>query len=166
MGSEMCIRDRPLAILRGGANANETYHVTGSDPEGSGAYQVMKRALAVAGLDAVMVDYVHAHGTATRDNDLAEGRAVRKLFGDGAIFVSTKGYTGHTLAASGALNAVISLLGLNTNNIWGNINFKDEDPEIGISPLKDTLDRPHKNIMINSFGFGGNNCSLVISRPT
>lgn len=155
---------KPIAILRGGANANEIYHATGSDPEGSGAFRVMNKAIQNANLLPNDIDYIHAHGTATLDNDLAEGRAINNIFGKRALFLSSKGFTGHTLAASGVLNIVFSMLGMQANQIWENLHFESIDQEIGISPLQTRKTLSHSNVLINSFGFGGNNNSLIISK--
>jgi 3-oxoacyl-[acyl-carrier-protein] synthase-1 len=155
---------KKIATISGGGNANESYHMTGSDPRGTGALKSMERALARAGLSTSEIDHIHAHGTATTDNDIAEGNAIRSLFGEKAVFSSTKGLTGHTLAASGALNLIFSIIGIQENIIWGNQGFNNPDPDHGMIPVLENTKVDLKHIMVNSFGFGGNNTSIIISK--
>jgi 3-oxoacyl-(acyl-carrier-protein) synthase len=152
--------------ILGYANTNEAYHQTASSPEGEGAYQAMKKAIDVSGLSFDDIDYINVHGTGTQNNDLSEGRALEKVFNNKVpLFSSTKAYTGHTLAACGAIEAIFSFLSINYNTIFPNLNFGTQMKELSISPV----DRLRRNISIdyilsNSFGFGGNNSSLVLGR--
>jgi len=155
-----------MAIYRGGISTNESFHITGSHPEGDGAYHAMKLALEDADLDPADIDNIHAHGTATFDNDQAEGIALKKVFGDHPTFMSTKGYTGHTLAASGALNAVISILGMQKRKYWPNLGFEVIDPAHRLMPVVRSGDMKKPHVLINSFGFGGNNTTFIISNPS
>ncbi|WP_299887256.1 beta-ketoacyl synthase [uncultured Lacinutrix sp.] len=151
-----------LAYVKGYANANDAHHQTASSDHGDGATLAMEKALKVAGLEPKDIDYINAHGTATGNNDLSEGRAIIRVFGDNVPdFSSTKAYTGHTLAAAGGIEAVYSVLALQNNIIYPNLNFKTQMKEFNITPQL-TLKEKHLDvIMSNSFGFGGN-CSTVI----
>lgn len=151
-----------LAYVKGYANANDAHHQTASSENGDGATLAMEKALQVAGLEPKDVDYINAHGTATGNNDLSEGRAIIRVFGENVPdFSSTKAYTGHTLAAAGGIEAVYSILALQNNIIYPNLNFKTQMKEFNITPQL-TLKEKHLDvIMSNSFGFGGN-CSTVI----
>jgi len=156
---------KPLAILKGYCNVNETYHMTGSSPDGDGALLAMKGAVENSGLTPEDIDFVHAHGTSTIDNDLAESVALNKLFGREISFASSKCYTGHTLAASGAISSVLSIGMLDEDFIYPALNFNEPIPESGLTPnINFMSDTGLKNVMINSFGFGGNNTSLIFSK--
>jgi len=122
----------------------------------------MEKALQVADFVPQDIDYVNAHGTATGNNDLSEGRAIMRVFGENVPdFSSTKAYTGHTLAAAGAIEAVYSVLALQHNMIYPNLNFKTQMKEFSITPQLEFKEKPLQTVMSNSFGFGGN-CSTVI----
>jgi len=152
---------QPLAFLAGHGNTCDAHHPTAPEPEGRGAEAAMRLALARAGWRPSEVDYVNAHGTGTRDNDLAEGRALRRLFGEALPpFSSLKGLFGHTLAAAGAIEAVLSVLALREGFLPGNPRSGEIDPEIGCAPLRETVDASPRRILSNSFGFGGNNTVL------
>lgn len=155
----------PLAEVTGYGNANDAFHQTASSPEGAGAYSAMNLALTMAGLSPDRIDYINAHGTATENNDLSEGRGIQKLFSEKIpLFSSTKPYTGHTLAAAGSIEAVFSILALKQNMVWPNLNFNTAMPELTITPVQ-KLQREVSlnNVLSNSFGFGGNTSSLVMS---
>ena len=165
-GMEMAADGRAYCTLSGWANTDEAYHQTGSQPSGDGAYAAMSEALSVAGLNPGDIDYINTHGTATRGNDLAEGTAIRRLFGDRAVFGSFKGYIGHTLAASEGIEAVLCAVSIKRQAVWPSAGFSEPDPEIGISPLCPSGMQPMRirHLVSNSFGFGGNDSSLVFSR--
>ncbi|NLE67481.1 MAG: hypothetical protein GX608_08685 [Lentisphaerae bacterium] len=156
---------RIFAFIRGWAATCDAFQPAAPDPEGRGAARAMRNALAAAGLDAGEIDYVNAHGTGTRDNDLAEARAMLAVF-QAAVppFSSTKGFFGHALAASGAIEAAICALALNDGRAPPNPGFKTIDPSIGLAPLTEPMSGPLNHVMTNSFGFGGNNVSLILSR--
>lgn len=156
---------KALARISGYGNACDAYHQTASSPDGNGAFLAMQKALEVAGLSPEDIDYINAHGTGTKNNDLSEGKAIERIFGNKIpFFSSTKSYTGHTLGASGAIEAVISILAIQDRCIFPNLNFSDKMQELGFSPVEDLLsDVSLRHIMSNSFGFGGNNSSLIIS---
>ncbi|MEI6569543.1 MAG: beta-ketoacyl-[acyl-carrier-protein] synthase family protein, partial [Verrucomicrobiota bacterium] len=102
-----------LAEISGYGNANDAFHQTASSPEGTGAFMAMSKAIAMSGLNPEDIDYINVHGTGTQNNDLSEGVAMERIFGDHEPpFSSTKGYTGHTLGAAGAVEAVISILSI------------------------------------------------------
>jgi len=151
-----------LGYVKGYGNANDAYHQTASSENGDGATIAMEKALEVANFKPEDIDYINAHGTATGNNDLSEGRAIIRVFGDKTPeFSSTKAYTGHTLAAAGAIEAVYSILALQHNIIFPNLNFKTQMQEFSITPELALKEKPLKTVMSNSFGFGGN-CSTVI----
>ncbi len=155
----------PLAELTGYGNANDAFHQTASSPEGTGAFNAMNMALTMAGLSPDEISYINAHGTATENNDLSEGRGIQKLFGEQVpFFSSTKPFTGHTLAAAGSIEAVFSMLALRHRMVWPNLNFENAMPELAIAPVKQLQQQVSvKHVLSNSFGFGGNTSSLVIS---
>ncbi len=153
------------AEVSGYANANDAHHQTASSKNGDGPYFAMKNALRSAKIKPTEVDYINAHGTGTGNNDLTEGIALRRLFGDDMpLFSSTKAYTGHTLGAAGIIESAISILALNDSVAFPNINFKNIIEEIGIKPVtKLTTLKKAKHVLTNSFGFGGNDSSIVFS---
>ncbi len=152
--------------VAGWANANDAYHQTASSSDGEGAYLAMKKALKVAGMTPVNIDYVNAHGTATPNNDLSEGVAMTRIFGeeDTPLFSSTKAFTGHTLAAAGSVEAVYSLLSLRENLIFPNLNFKTKMKEFSLVPQTELVSKEMKTILSNSFGFGGNCSTLIFTK--
>lgn len=155
-----------LAELAGYGNANDAFHQTASSPEGDGAFLAMQNSLQLSGLKPEEIDYVNVHGTGTQNNDLSEGIALQKIFGDKMPpFSSTKSYTGHTLGAAGAVEAVISVLSINHAILFPNLRFETPMKELSIAPFTKVMrDVEVRNILSNSFGFGGNNSTLIISR--
>jgi 3-oxoacyl-[acyl-carrier-protein] synthase-1 len=156
---------KPLAVLSGWANASDAYHQTASSPEGYGATLAMKSALKVAGLNPADIDYINAHGTATPNNDLSESHGIKTVFGSSVPpFSSTKSYTGHTLAASGGIEAVFAILALHHGILLPNLNFGQAIEGTGLVPVKNYSEgHAIKHILSNSFGFGGNNSSIILS---
>ena len=154
-----------LGYLAGYANANDAHHQTASSENGEGAYRAMSEALAMSRLAPDAIDYVNLHGTGTTNNDASELAALRRLFGDTLpASSSTKCYTGHTLAAAGGIEAVYSLLALQHNVKYAALRC--DTPIDGITPLRDTeRTAPVRNVLTNSFGFGGNCSSLIFSQP-
>jgi len=156
-----------LANLEAYANVNEAYHQTASSPNGDGAFAAMSKTLQMAHLDVSKVDYINAHGTGTDNNDSSESMAINRLFeGLDIPFSSTKAFTGHTLAAAGGLEAVISVLCLNNRFIPANLNFKEKIEAANLTPITEvkTEVKNLNYILSNSFGFGGNNTSLLFSK--
>ena len=167
--SESTVKKDPKTVLceiTGYGNACDAFHQTASSPEGKGAYLSMKKALDTAGLEPRMIDYINAHGTGTKNNDLSEGKAIERLFGVSVPpCSSTKSFTGHTLGAAGAIEAVLCVLALRNQWIYPNLGFKQQMAELGFSPVTAfQYNIPVRNVMSNSFGFGGNNTSLIFSR--
>ncbi len=153
------------ALLSGYANANDAYHQTASSSDGKGPYLAMKGALEKAGLEPAQIDYINVHGTGTDNNDLTEGIAMKRLFGESVPdFSSTKAYTGHTLGAAGSVEAVFSILAMNSNTVFPNINFKNSIEEIDLVPATQVFKKNIEHVLTNSFGFGGNDTSVVFSK--
>ena len=180
-----------LAELSGAANTCDAYHQTASSPDGEGAYLAMKKALENAQLAPEQIDYINAHGTGTENNDLSEGTAIVRIFGEKIPPVSsTKSFTGHTTSAAGSVETVVSLLALQHNFIPVNLNFSEKMPDLPFAPYSDmrcetmrceTKDSPKsqisqsqianrtsqvelKHVLCNSFGFGGNDTCLIFSK--
>ena len=151
-------------VLSGYGESSDAHHMSAPHPQGLGARLAMSAALARAGLGAAQIDYINLHGTATASNDAAEGAAVRELFGDRTPASSTKGYTGHTLGAAGALEVVIAAIALQEGLLPGSAGTTRADPEIGIDYLLEGRRRALHHVLSNSFGFGGTNASLILSR--
>ena len=123
----------------------------------------MKLALEEANLSSIDIDYINAHGTATSNNDLSEGRAIEKLFGEKQLFSSTKAYTGHTLAAAGIVECIYSILSIQNNTIFPTLNYKNQMSELKITPVTHLKKNKEINVILsNSFGFGGNNATIII----
>lgn len=152
--------------LTGYGNACDAYHQTASSPEGIGASLAMKRALEISGIEPADVDYINAHGTGTFNNDASEGKAIQSVFaGNIPPVSSTKSYTGHTTSAAGGIEAVISILMMEENIIPPNLNFETQMDHLSFSPVKElTRNVELKHVLTNSFGFGGNNTSLIFSK--
>ena len=148
----------------GGGESSDAYHMSSPHPEGRGAKAAMEKALKSAGLGPADIDYINLHGTATKVGDAAEDLATSSLFGDATPCSSTKGMTGHTLGASGIVEALIAALCLREGFIPASPTTRDLSPEIRSNYLRDGAVRPIRRVMSNSFGFGGNNCSLVFGR--
>ncbi len=155
-----------ICELTGFGNACEAFHQTASSPDGIGAYMAMKKALDMSGESPDDVDYINAHGTATDNNDLSEGRAIEKLFTGKIPFVSsTKPFTGHMTSAAGSAEAIISILGLQHGIVWPNMNFSTPMPELKFRPVVELIrGLDLKVVMSNSFGFGGNDTSLIFKK--
>lgn len=157
--------NEPICLLTGYANTNDAFHQTASSEEGTGACLCMTDALKMAGLSPEDIDYINLHGTGTENNDLSEGMALKRLFGKKLpLFSSTKSYTGHTLGAAGGIEAVFSVLSLQHEIVFPNLGFETPIDELELTPLIQTEMLPGiKNIMSNSFGFGGNDTTLIFS---
>lgn len=151
--------------IDGFANVNDAYHQTASSPDGTGATLAMQNALKMANLKPSDIDYINAHGTATNNNDLSEGLAIQKIFeGNIPPVSSTKPFTGHTLAASGAVEAVFVAMALEEGVIYPNLNFKNQMKELNFSPVTELKKKELNHVLSNSFGFGGNNSTVIFSK--
>lgn len=155
----------PQAELSGYANANDAFHLTATSPEGNGPYLSMTKALSSAGLISNQISYINVHGTGTENNDETEAVALKRAF-DNVVppFSSTKSYFGHTLGASGGIEAVVSVMSLQHQIIFPNLFFRDPMEETMLVPVTEVLSNLSvDHVLSNSFGFGGNNTSLVFS---
>jgi len=151
------------AYLRGYGNACDAFHQTASSENGEGAYRAMTEALQMAGLEPTDIQYVNAHGTGTPNNDMSESIALQRVFGNMMPKVSsTKSFTGHTTSASGCIETVICLLAMHHHFVPANLGFTTPMNN-GIVPTMGEVDYDLRNVVCNSFGFGGNDTSLVLS---
>ncbi len=160
------LKTEPCCKLSGYSNRNDAYHQTASSPDGTGSWLAMKGALKNSGLQPGDIDYINLHGTGTQNNDLAEGTAIKRLFDPHyPKMSSTKSFTGHTLGASGGIEAVFSVLAIQHGIIYPNLRFTTAMSELPFIPetafSKNMLIR---HVLSNSFGFGGNCTSLIFSK--
>jgi 3-oxoacyl-[acyl-carrier-protein] synthase II len=156
---------RIICEVTGYANVNEAFHATASTADGFGAMLAMSRVLESASLKADDISYINAHGTGTEINDLSEGSAIEKIFGSMIPPVSsTKAFTGHTLGAAGAIEAVFSCMAIKHQVALPALNFITPMPELSFYPQKQLVSLPVHHVMSNSFGFGGSNTSLIFSK--
>ncbi len=149
-------------LLLGIGESSDAYHMSSPHPEGLGARIAMQQALQSAGLAPSDIDYINLHGTATPSNDAAEAKAVTAVFGPNTPpCSSSKGATGHTLGAAGAVEAVICALALQHGFIPAGLNTSEIDPLLHLNYQLENSNQPLNRVMSNSFGFGGTNCSLI-----
>ncbi|MCB9932484.1 MAG: beta-ketoacyl-[acyl-carrier-protein] synthase family protein [Planctomycetes bacterium] len=156
---------RVLAWLSGYGHSCDAHHLTAPHPEGKGAIAAMREALELAGLRPSDIGYINAHGTATLDNDRTEARAISSLFGEGAVPVSsTKRFFGHTLAAAGGIEAVVSVWALRHKLLPANLGVRVplEEAKLDLVTVNQPAQGLH-HVLSNSFGFGGNNAALVFT---
>jgi 3-oxoacyl-[acyl-carrier-protein] synthase-1 len=160
-------RDPPAAGrigLLGYGESSDAHHMTAPHPTGLGARLAMQSALGSAGMRPEQIDYISLHGTGTPANDRSEDLAVSQVFGDRVTASSVKGWTGHTLGASGAVEASLSIVCLENGLVPGTLNTETVDPDLKLRPQLRTEAKPIRYLLSNAFGFGGNNCSLVFGR--
>lgn len=157
-------RTKADIALLGYGESSDAYHMSTPQPEGKGAALAMEQALVRAGLKAVDIDYVNLHGTGTPANDRAEDQAVCRVFGARTPCSSTKGGTGHTLGAAGITEAVLSALCLRHDFVPGTVNTDALDPGLQSHIIVNGTYQPLRRVISNSFGFGGNNCSLIFGK--
>ena len=152
------LKNKPGIILSGYCNANDAYHQTASSPDGTGSFLAMSGALKKAGLETSDIDYINLHGTGTQNNDIAEGTAIKRLFDPQyPKMSSTKTYTGHTLGASGGIEAVFSVLALQHGIIFPNLRLQTPMVDLPFVPEREVIKNVTiKHVLSNSFGFGGN----------
>ena len=160
------LKNKPNIILSGYCNANDAYHQTASSPDGNGSYLAMSGALKKAGLNPDDIDYINLHGTGTQNNDIAEGTAIKRLFDPHyPKMSSTKTFTGHTLGASGGIEAVFSILALRHGIIFPNLRLQTPMVDLPFVPEREVIKNVEvKHVLSNSFGFGGNCSSLIFSK--
>ena len=160
------MKHKPEIVLSGYCNANDAYHQTASSPDGTGSYLAMSGALKKSGLQPSDIDYINLHGTGTQNNDISEGTAIKRLFEPTyPKMSSTKTFTGHTLGASGGIEAVFSVLALQHGVIFPNLRLQTPMKDL---PFRVTTELEKgvslKHVLSNSFGFGGNCSSLIFSK--
>jgi len=160
------VPDNAIAEILGAGLSCDAYHPSSPDPEGTGALAAMRAAIKDGCISASEIDYVNLHGTGTIDNDLSEARALDRLFvEDKPLLSSIKGAFGHSLAAAGAIEAVISAMSISDNFVPGNTGCKTPDPELRLNPVIEPMESDIQTVLSSSFGFGGNNASVVIGKP-
>jgi 3-oxoacyl-[acyl-carrier-protein] synthase II len=156
---------RPLARVLGYGSTQDAYRVTAPRPDGAAALRAMQLALARAKLAPCAIGYINAHGTGTPLNDVAEAHAIRAVFGDVPVS-SIKGAIGHLMAASGAIEAAACLLPFERGLLPGTANHRDDDPLCEVDVVKAARAATPDAVLSNSFGFGGQNVSLILGRPS
>src|SRR5260370_170604 len=156
--------DPDAVLLYGVGESSDAYHMSAPHPEGLGAKRAMQAALTSASMEPGDIDYINLHGTGTPSNDRSESQAVTSIFGPTTPCSSTKGATGHTLGASGALEAVISILAIQNALMPGGVHTTRIDPPLTAHYIKENRRAPVLRVLSNSFGFGGANCSLILGR--
>lgn len=150
--------------LTGYGESSDAYHMSHPHPDGAGARQCISGALTMAGLTPQHIDYINLHGTASRANDAIEGALIGELFGSTTHCSSTKGWMGHTLGAAGITEAIIAMNAIQTGLMPGTLNLTELDHALDISMSPDNQYKDCQHVLTNSFGFGGNNCSLIFSQ--
>ena len=159
-----CNGKKIYAEVSGYGNSNDAFHPSSISDDGEGPFLSMHRALNEAALSPADINFINAHGTATENNDETESRAMLRLFDQPPLFTSTKGNTGHTLGAAGAVEAIYSILNLYHQEIYPAINFSVPIESTGLKPVQQYTQLQLNHIMSNSFGFGGNCTSLIFSK--
>ncbi len=153
------------AEITGYGNSNDAFHPTALSNDANGVVRSISDALLKANLKETEIDYINTHGTATQNNDATELIGMTKVFAKIPPFNSTKSYTGHTLAASGAIEAIFSILSIQNSELYASLNCNDSISEVG--PLTERiLNQSINHVLSNSFGFGGNCTSLIISKAS
>jgi 3-oxoacyl-[acyl-carrier-protein] synthase-1 len=150
--------------LFGYGESSDAYHMSTPHPQGQGAAMAMHAALKKAGLGPDRIDYVNLHGTATKSNDSSEDHAIAQVFGTFTPCSSTKGYTGHALGAAGIVEAIICFLAMEHNFLPPSLNTRELDSALTAHIVRNVKETNVKFAMSNSFGFGGNNCSLLFGK--
>ena len=154
------------AEIKGFGATADAYHITSPHPEGEGAYNAMKSAIEEGGIDLENIQYINAHGTSTRHNDYIETKAIKSVFKDYSheLFISsTKSMIGHLLGASGAIEAITSILSIRDSIITPTINYTESDPECDLNYVPNkSINKKINNALSNSFGFGGHNSVLAL----
>jgi 3-oxoacyl-(acyl-carrier-protein) synthase len=151
------------AEIKGYCNTTDAFHPSSLSDNGEGPFLAMQGALAVAGLKPADIDFINAHGTGTENNDLSESRAMKRIFSEVPSFTSTKSFTGHTLGAAGAIEAVYSILNIIHGETHPTLHFNNSIPDTGLTPVIKQQAIKARHVMSNSFGFGGNCSSLIFS---
>ncbi len=160
---DVCQNKRVRGYVLGYGSACDAYHLTAPRPDGAGLKQAMNEAFATSGVKAEQISFVNAHGTGTPDNDRVESRVLHEIL-PGVPFVSTKGYTGHTLGAAGGIEAVFTLACLQRGELPANIGFSDPDPELPTTPVTENTRIEGDLALSESLAFGGNNAVLILAK--
>lgn len=155
---------QPEIYVSGYANANDAHHQTASSPEGIGNQLAINKALEVAQLKPEDIDYINLHGTGTVNNDASEGIAIERIFAQPPLASSTKPFTGHTLGAAGAIEAVYSILSLKEQKVWASINVDTPISNLNWQVTTKNTSQPVNHVLSNSFGFGGNCSAIILSK--
>ncbi len=157
---------KELCEVAGYGNCNDAFHQTASSPDGRGPYKAMNTAIKISKISEKEIDYVNVHGTGTDNNDLTEAIALKNIFREGMPdFSSTKSFTGHCLGAAGAIEAVFSATSILYNEIYSNLRFSQPIGNYNLIPVTKYYKKQVKNVLSNSFGFGGCDTSLLFSKP-
>jgi 3-oxoacyl-[acyl-carrier-protein] synthase-1 len=156
--------DGNSVLLYGIGESSDAYHMSAPHPEGLGAKRAIQAALDAASMQPGDIDYINLHGTATPSNDRSESQAITSIFGPTTPCSSTKGATGHTLGAAGALEAVISALAIQNRLMPGGVHTTRVDPTLTAHYIRENRRASVNRVLSNSFGFGGTNCSLIFGR--
>ncbi len=156
-------QDSGITLL-GYGESSDAYHMSHPHPEGLGARLSMQQALTMANLNASQIDYINLHGTSSRANDLIEGKLIESMFSSNTQVSSTKAWMGHTLGAAGITEALIAADALQRGVIPGSLNLNVLDHELSLSVQSANMSRNMNFVMSNSFGFGGNNCTLAFGK--
>ncbi len=165
-GTCAAARERPPRLyLSGYGSANDAYHLTAPHPDGLGLEKAVTEALYDTGISSDDISFVNSHGTGTVDNDRTEAVVLARIFGKKLTFLSTKGYTGHTLGAAGGMDAVLTSMALLEGKIPASAGFKNNDPKIPVDPVRSETAIHGSFALSTSLAFGGNNAAIIIERP-
>ncbi|MCP3898371.1 MAG: beta-ketoacyl-[acyl-carrier-protein] synthase family protein [Desulfobacteraceae bacterium] len=146
------------------STAADAYHLTTPEPDGQGLKIAINKALSNANLKPNNINFINAHGTATKNNDMVEGHVFKDMFSKDTKVLSIKGHTGHTLGAAGAIDAVLTVLSIKKQWLPNNAGFSQEDPEIGFSPVTESTNFEAKYALSTSLAFGGVNSAVIFGR--
>lgn len=155
---------KPQIFISGYGSYQDGYHFTHPHPDGIGLEKSIVKALSYKNMDIKEIDFVNVHGTATPENDKTEGKVLKRLFGEKLKFLSTKGYTGHTLGAAGAIEAIFSIMALKEGKLMKSIGFSEVDPEIGLVPIIENIEVERNIAFSTSLGFAGANSAILFER--
>jgi 3-oxoacyl-[acyl-carrier-protein] synthase II len=153
-----------LCELAGYGVTADAYHIAAPDPNGTGAARAMQAALRNAGATPEDVTFVCAHGTGTPLNDISESKAIAQVLGEKVPVMSNKYSIGHTLGAAGAISSVMAVCALQEGVIPGTLNLRNKDPECPVNAIRANVCAPVHGVLVNAFGFGGQNASLFFRR--
>ena len=157
-------KQSPPFEIAGFGSACDAHHLTAPHPQGRGLETAIRAALTQANTTPAQIAFINAHGTATQDNDRVEANLIARLFGSDIPFLSTKGFTGHTLGAAGGLEVIFALLGLREKWIPPSIGFENQPDDIPISPTRKRTTVEGEFALSTSLAFGGNNAAVLIRR--